>query len=35
MMEAEDAVHADDVRNDKVRQHDIQTDVPELLIVAG
>lgn len=35
MMEAEDAVHADDVRDDKVRQHDIQTDVPKLLIVAG
>lgn len=35
MMEAEDAVHADDVRDDEVRQHDVQTDVPELLIVAG
>lgn len=34
-MEAEDTVHADDVRDDKVRQHDIQTDVPKLLIVAG
>lgn len=34
-MEAEDSVHPDDVWDDEVRQHDVQADVPELLVVAG
>lgn len=35
MVEAEDSVHSDDMGDDEVRQHDIQADVPELLVVAG
>lgn len=35
MMEAEDSVHSDDVWDDEVGQHDVQADVPELLVVPG
>lgn len=34
-MEAENSVHPDDVWDDEVGQHDVQADVPELLVVAG
>lgn len=35
MMETENAVHADDVRDDKVRQHHIKADVPEFLVITS
>lgn len=34
-MEAENSVHPDDVWDDEVGQHDVQANVPELLVVAG
>jgi len=34
-MEAEYTVHADDVSDDEVWQHDVEANVAELLVVAG
>ena len=35
MVEAEDAVHADNVEDDKIREHDVEAHVAKLFIVAG
>ena len=35
MVKADDPVHSHNVRDDVVGQHDVETDVAKLLVVAG
>ena len=35
MMEAENSMHSDHMRDDEIRQHDVETNVTKLFIISG
>lgn len=35
MMEAKNSVHSDNMGDDEIRQHNIQSDISELLVISG